>query len=107
MIATRNKGMQELVQAIEQVARHKCDYAPQRPEIRQDHKTVLAQLERIIADHTPAPYPPSWVALNCSKGMRKSRKMMRERLGEAGWVRAHEILKRARRCGPGYRRRPL
>lgn len=67
MVATRNKGVQELVQAVEHVARQTCAYAPQRPEIREDHKAVLAQLQQIIADQTPAPYPPHWVALKIGR----------------------------------------
>ena len=93
MVAARNKGVQELVQAIERVARDKCTYAPRRPEIREDHKAVLAQLQQIITDHTPAPYPPNWVALKLLEGDGQITQMMQERLGEADWAQVHEILK--------------
>ena len=93
MVATRNKGVQELVQAIEAVARQQIAYAPRRPEIRQDHKAVLAQLQQIIADHTPSPYPPDWVALKLLEGDGEITQMMQERLGEADWARVHDILK--------------
>ena len=93
MVATRNKGMHELVQAIEEVARHKDEYAPRRPEIRQDHKAVLCQLQQIIADHTPSPYPPDWVALKLLEGDEEITRMMQERLGEADWPRVHDILR--------------
>jgi ferrous iron transport protein B len=93
MVAARNKGVQELVQAVERVARDKCAYAPRRPEIRQDHKAVLAQLQQIITDHTPSPYPPNWVALKLLEGDGQITQMMQERLGEADWAQVHEILK--------------
>lgn len=93
MTATKNKGVQELVQAIERVARHPEAYAPQRPEIRQDHKAILNQLEQIIADHTPPPYPPNWVALKLLEGDGQVTQMMQERLDEAKWTRVHSILK--------------
>lgn len=93
MVATRNKGMQELVQAILGVTRQTHPYAPQRPEIRADHKAILGQLQQIIADHTPAPYPPHWVALKLLEGDRQITQMMQERLSEADWARAHGILK--------------
>jgi len=93
MVATRNQGVQELVQAVERVARQRCTYAPQRPEIRQDHKAVLAQLRQIIADHTPAPYPPDWVALKLLEGDEQITQMAREGLGKADWAQVHEILR--------------
>ncbi len=93
MTATRNKGVHELVQAIEQVARHKDAYAPRRPEIRQDHKAVLCQLEQLITDHTPSPYPPDWVALKLLEGDEEITRMMQERLGKTEWPRVHDILK--------------
>jgi ferrous iron transport protein B len=93
MVATKNQGVQELVQAVERVARQRCTYAPQRPEIREDHRAVLAQLRQIIADHTPAPYPPNWVALKLFEGDEQITQIVRERLGEAHWAQVHEILK--------------
>jgi ferrous iron transport protein B len=93
MVATKNKGVQELAQAVENIARQRCAYAPQRPEIRQDHKAVLAQLQQMVADHTPAPYPPNWVALKLLEGDGQVTQMMRERMSEADWAPVNEILK--------------
>jgi ferrous iron transport protein B len=93
MVATRNKGVQELAQAVVDIARQRCAYAPQRPEIRPDHKAVLSQLRQMVADHTPAPYPPNWVALKLLEGDGQITQMMRERLSKADWAQVHEILK--------------
>lgn len=93
MIATKNQGVQALAQAVERVARQRHTYAPQRPEIREDHKAVLAQLQHIIADHAPAPYPPDWVALKLLEGDEQITQIVRERLGETPWAEVHEILK--------------
>ena len=93
MIATRNKGVQELVQAVECLAHQKTAYTPHRPEIREDHKAVLRQIQQIIADHTPAPYPPGWVALKLLEGDDEITRMMRERLGERDWAQVHDILR--------------
>jgi len=93
MTATRNKGVQELVQAIECIARQKAAYTPHRPEIRPDHKAVLRQIRQLIANRTPAPYPPDWVALKLLEGDDEITRMMQERLGQADWVEVHDILK--------------
>ena len=93
MVATRHRGMRELVQAIERVAREPDAYTPSRPEIRADHKAVLQQLQQLIAAHTPAPYPADWVALKLLEGDAEITQLMQARLSEAGWAQAHNILK--------------
>jgi ferrous iron transport protein B len=93
MIATRNQGVAELVQAVERVAHKGCAYAPRRPEIRQDHKAVLEQIREIIDDHAPAPYPPDWFALKLLEGDEQVTQMAREHLDKADWVQVHDILK--------------
>ncbi len=93
MVATKNKGVQELVQAIECMVHQKTTYSPRRPEIRQDHKAVLRQIQSLVASYTPDPYPPSWVALKLLEGDDEITRMMQERLGEADWAEVHDILK--------------
>jgi len=93
MVASRDLGVQELLQAVEDVACHRTVYAPRRPEIRQDHAGVLAILRLIIADHTPAPYPPDWVALKLLEGDEQITSLVRKNLDEADWTRVHQILK--------------
>jgi ferrous iron transport protein B len=93
MIATKNKGVQELVRAVESIAHQKAAYSPHRPEIREDHKVVLRQIQQLIASHTPAPYPPGWVALKLLEGDEEITRMMQGQLGEAGWAQVHNILK--------------
>ena len=86
MVASRDQGVQELLQAVEDVARHRCVYAPRRPEIRQDHAGVLGMLRQIIADHTPEPYPPDWVALKLLEGDEQITSLVRKNLDEADWT---------------------
>jgi ferrous iron transport protein B len=93
MVARRNQGLQELVHAIDQVAHKKQIYSPHRPEIRSDHKAVLAQVHQIIANKTPAPYPPDWVALKLLEGDEQITQIVRECLDAADWVQVNEILK--------------
>ncbi len=93
MVASRNQGVRELVQTIEQVVLHPSSLMPYRPEIRPDHKVVLEQVHQLLADHVPAPYPPDWVALKLLEGDVEITKMMRMRLGAAAWEPVHAILK--------------
>ena len=93
MVARKNQGIQELVRAIDQVARKKQIYAPHRPEIRSDHAAVLAQVRHIIANKTPAPYPPDWVAVKLLEGDEQITHIARESLDSSDWVQVNEILK--------------
>jgi ferrous iron transport protein B len=93
IVATKNQGIRELVQAVERVAHQGGTYAPQRPEIRQDHKAVLAHVQQIIASHNPIPYPSNWVALKLLEGDEQITQMARVHLGKEDWAQVHEILK--------------
>jgi ferrous iron transport protein B len=93
MVASRNQGVRELVQAIEKVVLQPTPPAPNRPEIRSDHKAVLEQVCQLLADHVPAPYPPDWVALKLLEGDAEITEMMRTRLDAAAWKPVHDILK--------------
>ncbi len=93
MVASRNRGVRELLQAVEQALAPGAVYAPCRPEIREDHRTVLDQLQRLLVDHTPPRYPPDWVALKLLEGDTEITALMRAHLDEATWQAVHAILK--------------
>ncbi len=93
MIATRNQGVVALMEAAERVIRQPETFAPRRPEIRADHATVLADVERLIAGYVPEPYPVDWVALKLLEGDTEITDMMRPRLN-GHWEPLHTILMR-------------
>jgi len=94
MVATRNQGVKELVQAVDQISSHRAIYAPSRPEIRADHQAVLAQLQRLIASAVPEPYPEDWVALKLLEGDEEITQAIRQRLEKARWEEVHAVLRR-------------
>jgi len=93
MVASRNQGVRELAQIIEQVISRPSSIVPSRPEIRPDHKAVLVQVHQLMVDHVPAPYPPDWVALKLLEGDSEITEMMRTRLDATAWESVHGILK--------------
>jgi len=92
MVATKNQGVRELMEAVDRVSHDTAAYAPIRPEIRADHQAVLAQIQQLIAGAVPEPYPEDWVALKLLEGDEEITSMMRERLDEARWQEVHTIL---------------
>ncbi|MBU1751171.1 MAG: ferrous iron transport protein B, partial [Chloroflexi bacterium] len=93
MSASKNQGVDTLIKVIDQVARDPegcC--SPKMPEIRQDHRDVLTDLERLIVEQVPAPYPVSWVALKLLEGDTVITRMMTGRLPPERWDQVHDIL---------------
>jgi len=68
MIASRNRGVHELIDTAVKVARDGPVVEPNRPEIREDHREVLEAIRDLIHDRVPDPYPESWVALKLLEG---------------------------------------
>jgi len=93
MTATRNQGLGELVEAVDRLARDGATYEATRPEIRQDHRAVLDDLQGLVAAYVPPPYPADWVSLKLLEGDDEIMRMMEERLPEDAWELVHEILK--------------
>ena len=93
MIASKNIGMHELLDDIDDVVHGDHHYKPKYPEIRADHREVLEKIEELIAGCVPAPYPQSWTALKLLEGDREITKMMREELASEQWEAIHDILR--------------
>jgi ferrous iron transport protein B len=78
MVATKNQGVRELVEAVDRVTREAAAYAPHRPEIRQNHTAVLAEIQHLIADQVPEPYPEDWVALKPTEQWEQVHALLRQ-----------------------------
>ena len=91
MIASKGQGLAELMDAAVRLARG-APYAPRRPEIRADHREVLAEIERLIAGGVPPPYPETGPRSRCCRGTPRSRPRCADRLGER-WEAVHAILR--------------
>jgi ferrous iron transport protein B len=94
MVAAKGRGLAELVEAIARLARGEAAYAPSRPQIREDHRAVLEELEGLIADRVPEPYPKEWVALKLLEGDEEITRLVQGLLPGERWEQVHSILKR-------------
>nr|HID12932.1 ferrous iron transport protein B [Anaerolineae bacterium] len=93
MIAAKNIGVRELVEAIDAMARDGYVYTPKCPEVRADHQNVLIQIETLIEGHVPGPYPQGWVALKLLEGDREITRLIQEHLPEERWQQVHDVLR--------------
>jgi len=92
MVASKNVGTRELLEAIDEVVQDGDAYAPKLPEIRADHREVLDEIERLIEGCVPEPYPQDWVALKLLEGDREITLMMQECLSEEQWHDVYDVL---------------
>ena len=92
MVAARNQGVRELVEAVQRVACQSATYAPHRPEISPDHRRVLDEIQRLIAGRVPPPYPEDWAALKLLEGDAEITPMMQAHLA-GQWEPVHALLR--------------
>jgi ferrous iron transport protein B len=93
MVATKNQGVHELIEAVDAVANGRRVYTPRIPQIREDHRDELDALEELISASVPEPYPVRWTALKLLEGDAEMTRLVRERLPDEAWDEVHEILK--------------
>lgn len=93
MVATKNQGIHELIQAIDGIIHGRVEYHPRLPEIRADHLEVLAEIEALIGTCVPEDYPKNWVALKLLEGDSEITEMMHACTPDDVWQRVHDVLK--------------
>ncbi len=92
MAATRNQGVQELVEMLGRLLRGEVTYEPRRPTILPAHQLVLAELLTLIADDVPEPYPADWVALKLLEGDEELTGLLQAALPPERWEKVHALL---------------
>ena len=93
LVASRNQGLTELMQAVFNLADHPESFRPNRPTIREAHRPVLEELQARIAGQVPAPYPEGWAALKLLEGDTEITSVVRQAAPSA-WDDVHSILQR-------------
>lgn len=91
LVATRGKGVARLIEAAVDLAESKEELSPNRPVVRENHRPVLEELERLVAGHAPTGYPADWVALKLLEGDEDVTQAVERSAGEA-WDPIHAVL---------------
>jgi ferrous iron transport protein B len=94
LVAAKNTGVRELVDAALLVAADPTAWQPTLPEIRPEHRPILAELVNLIGEHVPAPYPVEWVALKLLEGDAEITGLPRGSLPATRWEQVHALLLR-------------
>jgi ferrous iron transport protein B len=68
MVATKNKGVKELISEIIHLSEDQSGYKPKMPEVSSDHKSIYLRLEELAGEHVPLPYTKAWIAVKLMEG---------------------------------------
>ena len=68
LVATKSKGLTELVGAAMTFVEQPESFQPNRPVVRAKHRPVLAEIETLLAGRAPAGCTPDWTALKLLEG---------------------------------------
>lgn len=93
MVATRAIGVQNLLDVTDRFLNGEVWSKPCLPDVRADHRQVLAELTQQIAGFTPRPYPEDWVALKLLEGDSEMTRLMQAELPPERWEAANTILR--------------
>jgi ferrous iron transport protein B len=90
LIASRNQGIRELMAAAVFLAENPQGYTPSRPEMRAEHRPVLAEIRNLLGEKIPL-YPPKWVATKLLEGDVEITNLVRQSAPEV-WEQISELL---------------
>jgi len=93
LVATKNKGVSELIVAAERLAREPSSFQPARPQIAEPHREVLARVQELLGKNVPAPYRQDWVALKLLEGDTEVTEKAKSWLPENNWSSIVVLLK--------------
>ena len=92
MIATKNRGIRELVQRIITVSRAEAQPKPKLPLVREDHRKLFEELTTLIRDAVPLPYTVPWVTAKLMEGDPEISTMMEGLAPAPVWGQVRSLL---------------
>jgi ferrous iron transport protein B len=90
LVASRNQGVSELMDAALHLLKNPDDFVPNRPEIRPEHRPVLIEVRSLLSGKIPI-YPEDWAAIKLLEGDKEITEVVRQVAPEA-WERIHTLL---------------
>lgn len=92
MIATKNRGIRELVQRIISVSHGGVQPLPKLPLVREDHRKLFEELTTLIRDAVHPPYTTPWVAAKLMEGDPEISAMMEGLAPAPVWGQVRSLL---------------
>lgn len=93
LVASRNQGVGDLLEAVEHLLDVPETFAPNRPVIGKEHLPILEEIRSHLDGHLPSHYPDGWAAIKLLEGDTEVTERVREVLPEDAWAATHDLLK--------------
>jgi ferrous iron transport protein B len=92
IVATKNKGIKELLSMILSVAEGKVDFSPLLPRVSLDHQGIFMKVLELVRNHVPPLYTERWVAIKLLEGDPEVTELMQTRMPEGEWAQITNLL---------------
>jgi ferrous iron transport protein B len=93
MVASKNQGVKELLEAVIGLAEGIVPYNPRQPEIKEAHKPILEKLRELMNGLIPEPYPLDWVAIKLLEGDSEVTELVKGWVDKDKWGEISALLK--------------
>ena len=94
LVATKTRGIRELVGKIIDVASAKNPAKPKAPGVTDDHKDIYLRLEELVTDHVPLPFTKAWIAIKLMEGDTQITEVMKGIMPASAWQEVESLLKK-------------
>lgn len=92
MVATKNKGVKELISEIIRLSENGSYYKPKIPEVSSDHKNIYLRIKELVDGHIPFPYTKEWVTVKLMEGDSEITDTMKGVVPEGAWKEIQSLL---------------
>lgn len=92
MIASKNKGIKELLDTAIRLVNNEITYNPKMPNISEDHSEIFNNLSKIVQEHVPPPHQEKWTVIKLMEGDPEVTEEMRQLMPVSTWNEINALL---------------
>ncbi len=92
MIATKNKGIRELLAAVIKLVNNEFEYNPRMPGVSSDHQDIFKRLSELVREHVPPPHQEVWTVIKLMEGDPEVTEEMHQLAPVTVWNEIHKLL---------------
>jgi ferrous iron transport protein B len=93
MVASKNKGIKELIAGIFDLTEGKIEYMPSMADVAEDHQDIFIELADILRSYINPPYLTKWTITKIMEGDPDITEKMSQKVPADAWSRVQAILR--------------
>ncbi len=91
-VATKNKGVRELLDEILKISRKSGLYHPKLPQVTPDHRDIFQKISVLVQEYIPLPYTVGWVVTKLMEGDIEVTEIFRSVVPVSVWNEIQNLL---------------